>query len=697
MIRKSRKYYTILFMFTFSVLQAVDNVGFTSFVDGTCQIENLENNRITNQLLGSSILNYDIISSGKNSSCDIMFTDQVTKVHLEENTKIKISTEKFSRIIRLFYGNIYIENAKSEIKTYIQTSHNDIYINDNKIWISTNREYDRLFGIKTFVDIYNHLSKSSIIATPIVHYQIASNGDISFDENLNLIPSYVINENYIYQNKISSSEFPIHLNSYDLIPVYEKRRRPIFNNNGIKYRIASGFRYMDSKSYLSISFSPKFWYYNLKITGNFDVYIDSEKEIFNNWDNGWDLLQKINIDYIYNVDYNRLSVKLGSISKISFGHGYLVNNLSNNFDYPYQRNFGIQINYKLDNDFMKFKFIIPSIEDFVINGEGIIGMHTSLFTSHRFPLTVGLGFIIDFNQFSQADDIYNFSTQSPNIIKREVSAAEFDFNINLVKKMNLDISLYGEFVGIWYPDYIYYEQSEGIMPYDDDKRYRKGTWGIMAPGLSIKLNNRLEMKFALNYNSAAHIPAYFNSNYLYNKSIYYDSNTAITFNSLKFNLLIEQIDMLNEFSINQDGTEFIYPKEIYPIIIPTLFNAFPVFGFTSEFKFNYNDKVDISALSSLFVQQTEVVEAGTYYSVQSIVSIKDNVIKSISFMDFYLSNIFFWGTDDLEGLLFGSKVGFKLPFGMSLIFDVGQVYYDANLSDDKKEMINIGLDFGISF
>ena len=66
-------------------------------------------------------------------------------------------------------------------------------------------------------------------------------------------------------------------------------------------------------------------------------------------------------------------------------------------------------------------------------------------------------------------------------------------------------------------------------------------------------------------------------------------------------------------------------------------------------------------------------------------------------MDFYFSNIFFWGIDDLEGLIFGSKVGFKLPFGMSLIFDLGQVYYDANLSDDKKEMINIGLDYGISF
>ena len=86
-----------------------------------------------------------------------------------------------------------------------------------------------------------------------------------------------------------------------------------------------------------------------------------------------------------------------------------------------------------------------------------------------------------------------------------------------------------------------------------------------------------------------------------------------------------------------------------------------------------------------------------YYSIQNIISIKDNVIRYISFMDFYLSNIFFWGADDLEGFIFGHKFGIKLPAGMSLIFDVGQVYYDSKLSNDKKEMINVGIDFGISF
>ena len=57
---------------------------------------------------------------------------------------------------------------------------------------------------------------------------------------------------------------------------------------------------------------------------------------------------------------------------------------------------------------------------------------------------------------------------------------------------------------------IYYIQSEGVHPFYDDVRWRKGTWGIMAPGVAIKINNMYEMKFAFNFNSAAFYPSYFN-------------------------------------------------------------------------------------------------------------------------------------------------------------------------------------------
>ena len=698
MILKSIKYYLIYLVSFFSLAYSGEKIAFFSIVSGECLIENVEENRNNSAGIGTSILNFDIISSDSKSSCDIIFNDKATKIHLDSNTKIKFINDKFSRIIKLYSGNLYIENANSEFKTYVQTQNNDIYINNNKVWVNTNVDFDRLFSIKTFTDVYSLSSEKNISTTPILFYEISSDGNVMINDNLDYLPEYVMNESYNHQSKFSYEDYQLFLNSYDLIPIYhDRKRKPIFNNNKIIYRFSSGLRYMNDNEFLSFSFNPLFKYYNLKISGNFDFYVNSDKELLNNWEDVWDFFEKINLNFIYKRDYNRLNIKLGHISKVNFGHGYLVNNLSNNFDYPHQQNFGLKIDYKLDENFMNFKFIIPNIKDFTINNSGIFGMHSSLFISHRFPLTLGFGIMLDLNQFSQADDIYNFNNQSVDKIKRKVTAAEFDFNVNIVKKINLDISLYGEFVGIWYPDYIYYIRSEGVMPYDDDKRYREGTWGIMAPGLSVKLNNRLEMKFALNFNSAAHIPNYFNSNYLYNKSIYYNQGTAITFNSLGFNLLMEQITMLNQFSINQNNTEFMFPKEIYPIVIPPVFNAFPVYGLTSEIKYNYNNKVDIAALSSLYVQQTDYAAAGSYYSIQSIISIKDNVIRNISFMDFYLSNIFFWGENDLEGLIFGYKFGVKLPVGMSLIFDLGQVYYDANLSNDKKEMINAGVDFGISF
>ena len=38
----------------------------------------------------------------------------------------------------------------------------------------------------------------------------------------------------------------------------------------------------------------------------------------------------------------------------------------------------------------------------------MFGFHSSLFISHKFPLTIGIGAMIDLNQYSQAENIYNF-------------------------------------------------------------------------------------------------------------------------------------------------------------------------------------------------------------------------------------------------------------------------------------------------
>ena len=65
-------------------------------------------------------------------------------------------------------------------------------------------------------------------------------------------------------------------------------------------------------------------------------------------------------------------------------------------------------------------------------------------------------------------------------------------------------------------------------------------------------------------------------------------------------------------------------------------------------------------------------------------------------MIFYLSDIFFIGTKDVQEFVLGMNMGIKLPFSMSLIFDLTQVYYDSNLDGNKNEMMNVGINFGIN-
>jgi len=615
-------------------------------------------------------------------------------VYIDEFSSAKLYVEKFSVTVTVISGNAFVENAKTAIKTYVSTKYNDVFINNNQVWISIIENTDRILPLVNTLDVYNIISKKHIQTIPFEISNITSDGILTKDYDLNSIPSFV--KNKIDQNKAKKilPQSTVFLNDYDLIPIYDETRQTK-REDFFSYEIEAGARYMHTKPYFGLGIFPTFTKDNFSITARLDLFSDTDMNLLEQWEDGFDIIERINIEYFYSNKSNKMHMYAGEIPNVSFGRGYLVKGFSNKFDYPMQRNFGFNLKYRIDSDFMNINIVIPSFREFENEG-GMFGFHSSLFISHKFPLTIGIGAMIDLNQLSQAENIYNFTNQRMPRKKRQVTGAEFDFNLNLVKRMDLDVSLYGEFVGIWYPNDIYYIQTEDEPPYGDDKRWRKGTWGIMAPGVSVKLDNRYEFNFALNFNSAMHMPSYFNNNYLYNKSIYYKANSPLGFNSMKnIRLLTEQIEHLNQFAINEDKTEFLFPKEIYPLLQET-FNSFPVYGFTGEFKFNYRDRVKFSASGSLYIQKTEVIDPGTYYSLEGLVSVQDNVIRYISFLDFYLYNMFFWGADDRDKFSYGVSMGFKLPASMSLILDLGQVYYDYSLNGDEYQMFNSGLTLGIS-
>jgi len=696
------KRYTYFFILILNLVlsQTFDKIGSVSSIEGVCNVENVELGRLSSPLVGNSIFNYDIISSKINSYCEIIFDDQATKIRLDDNTTIKIIVDKYSRVIKLFNGSLFIENAKVKDKTYVQTLHNDIYVNNNKVWVLSSSDFDQIFSMNSYLNIYNHFIQSNIELTALMVYDVDKNGKIQSNNNINL-PNYVMRNRDNQKEKINLESSNLFLEKYDLIPSYKDfKGNEKSTSNGFYFNFVTGPRYMKSEAYFNIGLFPTYKYNNFSIRAKLNFYINSEQEVVDiNWKDENSILEKIDLRYSYSDYKNSFDIHAGQLEKVSFGYGYLVNKISNSFDYPIN-NFGINVNYKLDNDFMKFQLLIPSLRDYIREG-GVFGFHSSLFLSHKFPLTLGLGFMLDVDQFSYTQDIYAFPDDFDlKLDKRQVSAAEIDFHFNVLKKMNLDVSLYGEFVGIWYPNYIHYVKNDGSGTFGSfSKVSRKGTWGIMAPGIEIEIDNRYKIKFALNYNSAGYSPSYFNTNYLYNRSIYYKIDEPLGFNNQNFILLTEQIEMLNSFAINEELTEFVIPKEIYPMLF-NKFSASPVRGFTIEYDYKFKNKVNFSALLSRYEQSVVLSPNHVYYTMESNITIKDGYLKNISNLDFYMQNIFFIGDRDKEEFIFGCNMGIKITPIISLIIDLSQVYYDSDLDGDtmsELEFLNFGLNIGANF
>ena len=150
------------------------------------------------------------------------------------------------------------------------------------------------------------------------------------------------------------------------------------------------------------------------------------------------------------------------------------------------------------------------------------------------------------------------------------------------------------------------------------------------------------------------------------------------------------------YALTNNQDEYLIPKDIYPILSNS-FSAFPCFGITGEFSYEYKSKINIAVLSSLYFQSRENTDFGTYYSLDGKISIKDDVIRHISFIDLYISNIFFWGIEDQDKMVLGCSIGFKLPHRLNFMFDFNHLYYDNNLNGNLNGVTNLGCNLGITF
>ena len=666
-----------------------NKIGYVHYIEGECYIKNNEtDDKYFKVFIGTDIYNNDYIKSNDNSNCIIRFNDDQTHLFIESNSIVVLDDDNLSREIDLVKGSLYIKNLFNENKrVYAFTSNNQIYIANNRLWVSSSKlANDYIFSLDDNLDVYNknyqkiiNVQKRNLLHIENKSYTYINNED-------DIVPKYILNDSYDFNfnNKI------IQLKKYDMIPIYGDRIRNMRIVEPYRVSFDFGTKILNNDSHVKVGIYPSYIYRNLSIKANIESFVSpSGNDLDNYWDDGFDLLDKLSINYSYYRNKNQMYFNFGPIEDVSLASGYMINRISNSIDYPRKINSGINLKYIFDTDFMDLDILIPSIRDFGNDG-GVIAARTSLYISHNFPLTIGLGLVADINQFSSISESLN-----KNAKKRSVYGVEIDYNYNLISNLDLDVNIFGEFVGLWYPEYNYYVLFDGENV-SNDLRWRKGTWGVSGPGVSVELENRYIFKFSFNYNSATFIPNYFNSTYLYNRARYYKG-------ILDYPMIQKQIDYLNDNFLIGDSCaagqecEYLIPKDVYPILVNNDgFSGFNTFGFTTEFKYKFQSYLSASLMMSVFIEDSD--NSNSYYSFQSSVDIAEGYIRNLNSLKFYFSNIYFSELSDKYRSTYGIETEVKLPMSLSLIINLGQVYYDKNLlTNDIDKMTNSNISIKYSF
>ena len=317
-----------------------------------------------------------------------------------------------------------------------------------------------------------------------------------------------------------------------------------------------------------------------------------------------------------------MNLFIGEIRNFTLGHGYLVNNYNNTYEYPVKRNLGFIMNVTNSNESVKYDLFISSLRD-LVNGNGIISNKFSFLFSNDFPLKFGFSHITDLNQFSKFDDIQLDFT-------RKIDAFQIDFTYPIIDNSFEKVNIIGELAAVDYPEKRFYIRVDDSQ-FTNDKKSRNGIWGIAFPGIIYK-NNSIEFKLAANYNSAIYAPYYFNSTYNFENIRFRNYN--IQENEA---LYTDEAELLETFA-NSDSTLFI-PKDMYGMI-NNAENTYPTYGFSTEINLKINKHSNIGLQYSLFKNISDIDDS--FYNTLSFnSSIFNKIIYFPTKLDIFISKNFF--------------------------------------------------------
>ena len=678
------------------LLLSNSRIAFIAEVSGYVEIVSGESNQhAVEAVKGRYLYEGDIVRSFKDSHCIVMFEDQASIFALGSYSEAKLrKIDEGIKKINFNYGKLYIENSSKEIPLFIFTRASQILSLESSGFItSLTNGNDEVYCIENKIDLYNKKSKLEIGIYDKNKVLSLLDGSLELKENEEgFMPKELESSIRIIQKNIKAPLQEIVYQRGDLIPNYSVNTyldtyspKP---KKKYHFFLGGGLSYINSNAYAKITLNGIYNNSNINLAIELDQYfpIESSPDI-KVWDTPIKILSKIK-RLNFSSKSKHIVLKSGELKGITFGHGLLLNNYSNRYNYPLKNNYGLSFKYN-DRDFLSFELFVSNIDHFSNSG-ALIGMHSSVFISKYIPLKIGIGLVSDLNQFINIKDQYNFSIE-----ERSINSLEFDVSYDMFSKRGFELRIVGEVAAIIFPDSHYYKRydSDDAQDLGSGLKDKGGTWGALM-GINGNFQNFIKFNTHFHYNDPLFVPAFFNNTYEFER------NRLLP----EYSSSIPQInDMFEGFSIeNENGVSgLIVPKDLYFAHMEDEM-VFPSIGFSVGGVYNYYNKAIANFQFSSFFEYDSQSKTDSYSSIYLDLLIKNKIIKNIAELKLYINknyahNVFDFLSNNNENTIVGASFHTKLKNNFNLIFYFERVHYDYDFDFKSERVGNIEIEAVYSF
>ncbi|UCD38515.1 MAG: FecR domain-containing protein [Fidelibacterota bacterium] len=541
------------------------------------------------------LYNGDAIRAGEDGFASVIFLDDKTLLKVKASTQFQFVESENARTLDLQYGTLR-STLPQPIKSFrVETPVSVASVKGTDFWLihDLRAGVDRAYGLEGVVEILNTISQITQNLTPNTMIISTAGGQVTppipvRPEEMPTDPDEEVPEpepeaepqEEGVEEEVPEAEPDVGEAPGQLEELFIGEEPPVEEppvqaaeeeaeeaaepkKAGPGLGLGLGSVTLDDQVYYQIALRPELTFGKVGIGLDIVGYMDAQGNFRKDeWDEPSDYLDKV-LYFRYGTDQDPFFFKIGAMPSVQYGFGALMNNYSNMAEFPQVRRVGFEIGGRIKENF-SLKGFTADLKEFGDRG-GLVGLRGSYRLSKSFPLTLGVNFVGDLNQygglkdkdedgrpdilddFPDDEDYWLDSDENgvPDDIDPDIDGDGFtDNSPDPANQPNSDIDgiarkpepfskkdtsrvTYGLSVDLSYP--VISKESFGLVAYTEvgmmnyggeltaitteDTLEKSMGFGVVGPGLRAQILKFINVSLEYRYSSPLFVPGFFNSTY----------------------------------------------------------------------------------------------------------------------------------------------------------------------------------------